>query len=216
MFQLYIAIMLFQIGALILPGPDFALVFRNSVHSGKKSGLLCALGITVGAMTNLIITYFIGSALYNEYHLIYIIFITFGLAYLYYVSTHLILNFFKSTKVEDIDTSTPTKSIVNKPFLSGLICNISNAKAIVFFSSLLPLVHQLNTFYITLTWFSMGLSAFIWFTIVVFLLTHNKIRQVFLAYIKTIELIIGIAIFTFASIIMYHSVVLYLIQLIKG
>ncbi len=210
MFGIFIAIMLFQLGGLIIPGPDFATVFRHSIHKGQKYGIICAMGIALGVMINLLITYFIGSALSTKYSILYIMFISLGLIYLYYISISLIINFLKHKQIQDIN-STQRKNL-NQPFINGLICNLSNAKVIVFFSSLLPLVNKLNIQYKILTWFSMGVSTLIWFSIVAILFNHNKIRILFLTYIQVIELIIGIIIFTFASIIIYNSVIMYFIQ----
>ena len=216
MFNIFIGIMLFQFGGLILPGPDFAIVFRHSVIKGKKEGLLCASGIALGVMCGLLVTYFIGTALYTKYHFLYICFITMGVLFLYTISWSLARNFLrlrKKPKDNNPDEELSAVTLKGNSFLTGLFTNLSNVKAIVFFSTLLPLVNKLDLKYTLFTWFGMGLMAWAWFSFVVLMFGQSKIRHAFLAKIHIIELIIGIAIFLFASAIFYESVFKYLISL---
>ena len=85
MLKIFVVMMMIQFGALILPGPDFAIVFRNSIIKGKRAGFFCACGIAVAILINTLITYFIGSALYLKHHLLYLCFIGCGLLYLFYI-----------------------------------------------------------------------------------------------------------------------------------
>lgn len=213
MFNIFLGIMLFQFGGLILPGPDFAIVFRHGIIKGKRDGLLCAAGVALGVMINLLLTYFIGTTLYSKYHSLYLCFISLGVLFLYYISISLIRNFFALRNKQNSDIEATTEhTFKGNSFINGLLTNLSNVKAVVFFSILLPLVNKLDFKYTLFTWFGMGLMAWGWFSCVVFLFGHAKIRHAFLAKIHIIELIIGSAIFIFASIIFYESVLSYFIK----
>lgn len=214
MFNIFIGIMLFQLGGLILPGPDFAVVFRHSVIKGKKEGLLCASGVAIGVMFGLLLTYFIGTALYTKYHFLYICFISIGILFLYHISWSLVRNFFilrKKPKNNTADEELSTVTLKGNSLLTGLFTNLSNAKAIVFFSTLLPLVNRLDLKYTIFTWIGLGCMTLSWFSFVAFMFTQSKIRHAFLAKIHIIELFIGIAIFLFASGIFYATVFKYLV-----
>ena len=211
MLKIYLGIMLFQFGGLILPGPDFAIVFRYGIIRGKKEGLLCAAGVSCAVFINLLVTYLIGTTLYAKYHILYIAFISIGLLYLFYVSIALIRNFFILSAQQEDELSTAT--LKGSSVITGMFTNLSNVKAIVFWSALLPLVNTLNTTFKILTWFSTAGMAWAWFSIVVMIFGHDKIRHAFLAKIHIFELIIGSAIFIFAGIIFYHSVILYFMKI---
>ena len=208
MFKIFIGIMLFQFGGLILPGPDFAIVFRYSIIRGKKDGLLCAAGVSTAVLFNVLLTYLIGTTLYIKYHFLYIIFISCGLAFLFYVSTSLIRNFFILYKqaAESNNENIPTPVLKGNSFVTGALTNLSNVKAIVFWSALLPLVNTLDTTFKILTWLGMGFMAWGWFSFVVLMFGHDKIRKAFMAKIHIFELVIGSAIFIFAGAIFYESV----------
>jgi threonine/homoserine/homoserine lactone efflux protein len=211
MLKTFLGIMLFQFGALILPGPDFAIVFRHSILKGKRDGLLCASGVAVAVMINILITYLIGSTLYSQHHLLYIVFIGCGLTYLFYVSFSLIRNFFVLRQQND-NTEQSAVSNINNSFISGLLTNLSNVKAIVFFSALLPLANTFDTTFKILTWVCMGIMTLLWFSFVVIMFGHNRVRQAFMAKIHIFELIIGSAIFIFAGAIFYHSIYKYFVS----
>jgi len=47
-----LAVATITILAVISPGPDFAMVTRNSYLYGRRTGLLCALGIGLGVQVH--------------------------------------------------------------------------------------------------------------------------------------------------------------------
>lgn len=53
-----IAVALITILATVSPGPDFAMVTRNSYLYGRNSGLLAALGIALGVQVHVFYTMF--------------------------------------------------------------------------------------------------------------------------------------------------------------
>ena len=51
-----LAVMLITVLAVISPGPDFAMVTRNSYLFGRQAGLLTALGIALGVQVHVAYT----------------------------------------------------------------------------------------------------------------------------------------------------------------
>ncbi len=194
-------ILLLQLGAVILPGPDFAIVSRYSVVKGRQNGLMCALGVTIAVLINFSISFFIGASLIKENLILYRLFITLGLVYLLYISYSLVKNFFVPQASIASGTETSPKTLQTGSFRAGLLTNLSNAKAIVFFSSLVPLFATLSQTLKFFTWCGIGLVTFSWFVTVAILFTKPRIRHVFLAKIVYFELVIGLVIMVFSIVI---------------
>jgi threonine efflux protein len=215
MLKIFLFLMLFQFGGLILPGPDFAIVFRFSVIKGVKAGVLSATGVATGVLINVLITYLIGQSLYLHHLLLYTLFITSGVFFLYYISINLMYNFFNfKNQINQLQIDNNKTQLTNSPFFTGLGVNLSNMKAIIFFSSLLPVATKLNLSYLMLSWFSMAIMAWLWFSFVAITINFAKFKQLFISKLHIFELIIGCAIFIFASIIFYNYVFLYFIKII--
>ena len=53
-----LAVALITLLASIVPGPDFAMVTRNSYLHGRRAGLLAALGIALGVQVHVFYTMF--------------------------------------------------------------------------------------------------------------------------------------------------------------
>ena len=213
MFEIYITILIIHFSGLILPGPDFFIVSRYSAINGLKSGMACVLGIVSGIIINLLITYFIGSFLYTKNKFLYIIFILFGVLFLYKLSIKLISNFyFKRNKNYEQNLDDHEQNI-GSAYKNGLLTNISNIKVIIFFSSFLPFLNKLNNFYIVLTFLSITLSTFLWFALVTLIFNHKFIKNIINKKIHIFEFFVGIIIFIFASVIFYEYIWKYCLSL---
>lgn len=144
-------IMLFAIGFIgaITPGPDMLLVARNTILFGAKHGLIVLSGIAFGWIFYLAIIYFgLTHLLSNTYSQIALGVL--GGLYLGYIGINILRvrydkNYGKSytdsalmgTNPNDSEakSSQDCKKLDSKPdtFLKGLVVNLSNPKAILFF-----------------------------------------------------------------------------------
>ncbi len=71
--------------AVISPGPDFAMVMRNSFVHGRKAGLLCALGIALGVQVHVFYTMFGVALLMEHAHKLLTVVKLLGAAYLIWI-----------------------------------------------------------------------------------------------------------------------------------
>ena len=204
-------IFLLELTALVIPGLDFTIVTRYSIRYGRQSGILCALGIGVGNLCTMLITYVIMVMVQNIWHGLYLMIIGIGVLYLLYFSVQLI----KSNIGFAFNNVTSNSAIIleqqinqldnnNKPIITGIITNISNPKAIIFFSSLIPLIENLTFVAKCLVWVATGIESFMWYAIVALLFSNKIIRKKFLSNINTFEIIIGFVIIIFTCFIIYN------------
>lgn len=147
-------IMLFAVGFIgaITPGPDMLLVARNTMLFGLKRGLVVLSGIAFGWIFYLAIIYFGLTHLLSNAHS-QIALGTLGGLYLAYISANILRSPYnannENTTLESsikssIDSSLPhtdrsaksNDSNIALPdsFWRGLVVNLSNPKAILFFS----------------------------------------------------------------------------------
>ncbi|HBD34866.1 MAG TPA: lysine transporter LysE, partial [Cupriavidus sp.] len=95
--------------AVISPGPDFAMVTRNSYLFGRRTGLLCALGIALGVQVHVAYTMFGVSLLVRHAHGLLSIIKLAGAAYLIWIGIQTLRN----RKALDVDAD-------GAPAVSGL------------------------------------------------------------------------------------------------
>lgn len=205
MYSILGIIFIFHLGALILPGPDFAVSLRYSLINGRKSGIVCAFGIAIGVMINALISFLIGQTLHKDFPILYKVFILLGLIYLMYLGIVLIRNYFKPHSNNESlqgDNATTAK----RPFMTGVFTNVSNVKAIVFFNSILPLVNHLNSPFKITAWIGIGILTATWFSVVACLFSHAKIRNAFLNKINVVEVVVGSVLILFSLAIFYNAI----------
>jgi len=207
MYSILGLILLFHLGAVILPGPDFAITLRYSLIGGRRSGILCACGVACGVMINAMISFLIGQTLHERFPFLYKIFILVGLAYLLYLGIILIKNYFKPQTNNVQKTEDKQETLVKTPFITGLFTNVSNVKAIVFFNSILPLVNHLNTPLKLTAWICIGTVTAIWFSLVASLLSQTRIRNIFLDKMHIIEVFVGGILILFSITIFFTSII---------
>ncbi len=117
---------------LIVPGPDMVYCIATGISHGAKGALLAAVGIGVGGLFLTVVTTFI-VFLSDEYNPNTFSFLQiFGSLYLLYLGVTILI--FNPDTGKEVRKKTASHSI----FLRGIITNISNPKALVFFISFIP------------------------------------------------------------------------------
>ncbi len=141
--------------AAIAPGPDCFFVIRNGILYGFKGSLTSALGILTGNIVYLSLVYF-GFASLGKIPLFMFITSLFGGCYLLYLT----IGALKEASDLKIDFPTEEEGDFNqkKLYFKAIILNLSNPKAILFFSSVLTPFLKGNLF-LSLIFLYAGISA---------------------------------------------------------
>ena len=124
--------------AAIVPGPDFAMVVRNTVLSGRASGMWTAVGIGLGISVWVVATSIGLAALLAASALAFTAVKLAGAAYLVYLGVRSIRTAIKERRrpAAAIEFDRPMSHWA--AFRSGLMCNLLNPKAVVLFTALMP------------------------------------------------------------------------------
>ncbi|MCC3765773.1 LysE family translocator [Glycomyces sp. TRM65418] len=124
--------------AAIVPGPDFAMVVRNTVMSGRASGMWTAAGIGFGISVWVVATSIGLAALLAASALAFTVVKVAGAAYLVYVGLRSIRTAIKERRRPAAAIRLGRQMSPWAAFRSGLLCNLLNPKAVVLFTALMP------------------------------------------------------------------------------
>lgn len=117
----------------ITPGPDILLVLQTTLKQGFFPAFKTLLGIATGWVIYIIILYF-GFAHILQGDLAQIALGIFGGAYLLYLA---FLLFRAKANNINFDSTKVAESSAESTYLKGLLINLSNPKAIIFFSAII-------------------------------------------------------------------------------
>ncbi len=123
----------------IAPGPDFAVVLRNSLRSGRAGGYLTSLGVASSCVVQGTLAAFGVGVLIERSQGLFLAIRAAGIAYLVYLGVQALL---AARRGEDrVDGA--AAAIASRPrrwaaFRQGFLTNITNPKVLAFYLSVLP------------------------------------------------------------------------------
>ncbi len=174
--QEFVSISVLIMLAAISPGPDFALVTKNSLFYSRKAGIYTALGVSVSLLIHA--SYCIlGLALVISQSLLAFSIIKYlGAAYLIYIGIKSLL---AKREMMKLDTNHSTHFITGlHAFNQGLFCNLLNPKAIMFLLAFFTLVVKPGHAMITELGYGVEIALIhmIWFSCLSYMLTHQYVK----------------------------------------
>jgi RhtB (resistance to homoserine/threonine) family protein len=178
--------------AVISPGPDFAVILRNALRSGRGPGLATALGIACGVVIHVTYTLLGLGWIVARYAWLLTAIKYAGAAYLIWLGC----SAFLSSKGEPGRPQPPVSSAsadLRQAFRNGFLCNILNPKTVLFFIALFTQVVAPGTPLAA----QVGIGAYIvlthlaWFAFVVLVLTNPAALRGFNNWRRTVERGVG-------------------------
>jgi RhtB (resistance to homoserine/threonine) family protein len=124
--------------AAMAPGPDFAIVVRQSVASGARSGMAAALGVGAGVFVWAVSAAIGVAALLAASAAAFTIVKVVGAAYLLYLGVRALRAASRRADASEPSASTGRAESVWTSFRQGMITNVFNPKAAAFFVALMP------------------------------------------------------------------------------
>jgi len=175
------------------PGPDTALILKNSLLGSRKAGLFTALGIVTGNIVYVIVALLGLGLLLTQSGSVYVAVQILGALYLMYLGIKLILS-----KKQNHDATTANGHHVLKTstaYLEGFVTNILNPKFVLFLIAVFTQVISPEWSIVAKLYLGLLIpaSALLVFTLMVFFLTHEKVRVRFSKLKYIIERVMGVA-----------------------
>lgn len=188
----FITIAVIHLLAVMSPGPDFAMIMRNSLVYSKKVGLYSAVGLALGIMIHVAYS-LIGIGLIISQSVVLFSIIKFlGAGYLIFIGWRSL-----RAKPKQINLTSENKKPDLKKLAAvkmGFLTNILNPKATSFFLSLFTQVINPETpaAIKMLYGAEMSLMTFVWFALVAIALSQKAIKAKFSAVQHHFEKVFGV------------------------
>jgi len=131
--SLFLSLAFAHLVAVTSPGPDFFYIVKSSFEKGLKSSVVSAVGIGLGVFLHCLFAIVGLDFLYQKIPSLYTIIGTVGAGYLIYLG---VSGIFADTETKDLTVKETQTLNLWQSFSGGLMVNIFNVKAFIFFVSL--------------------------------------------------------------------------------
>ncbi|SRR5579883_440629 len=183
----------------MLPGPDFAIVTKNTIIHSRKSGYFTSIGVGTAILVHM--TYcLLGLAIVISESILLFNAIKFvGATYLIYLGINSLISK-QHNKIVPSNCIKIKKDISHlTAFKQGFLCNLLNPKATLFFLSLFTVLIKPNT---PITWqmiyaVEIIFTATTWFCLLTNILSHSYIKRLLEKAEKYIAKILGVSLICF-------------------
>ena len=187
----FLTIALAHMFAVASPGPDFALVSRQSIKHGRKVAITTSIGIGFGILFHTMYCILGIDVLVNNNSWLIRIWTNFCSFYLLYLGLTSILT--KSKSLENIHLSQNLDSPSNKinGFFTGLMTNALNVKATWFFLAIFLHADDASIYLKIVYGLWMSFITILWFVCISIFLTNKKFTKVYNKYYSLINKMMG-------------------------
>ena len=176
----FMLVALVHLLAVISPGPDFAVVIRNSVSSGRRAGLFTALGLGSGIVVHVTYSLLGIGLIVSQSVWLFNLMKLLAAAYLLYIGIRALRAKPQSSEQANIASTLKSMS-ARQAIAQGFITNGLNPKATLFFLSLFTVVISHDTPLVIQAGYGLYLAVATgaWFCLVALLFSRDSVRRGF-------------------------------------
>lgn len=176
----FFTVALIHLLAVASPGPDFAIVVRESVAHGRRAGVFCALGVGTGIFVHVAYSLLGIGLIVSQSIVLFNALKWLAAAYLLYIG-------FKALRAQPaaptaLDAQAAAAARTPRgAFVTGFVTNGLNPKATLFFLSLFTVVINPHTPLLVQGGYGVYLAAAtaLWFCLVAMLFSQQRVRDGF-------------------------------------
>ena len=184
--------------AVASPGPDFAIVVKQSLAHGRRAAVWTSVGIGCGLSIH--VTYCVLGLGYllKESALALTVVKFLGAAYLAYLG---LLALRAQPRTTELEPAVPTTAPSDRAAWStGFLVNVLNPKVALFFIALFPLAVSATTPKLIQVGYGAWMTGatIAWFSFVAFMFTREAVRRKFLRFSHWIDRALGLVFLGFA------------------
>ncbi|GLX13632.1 lysine transporter LysE [Pseudomonas straminea] len=176
----FFTVALIHLLALASPGPDFAIVVRESVAHGRRAGVFCALGVGTGIFVHVAYSLLGIGLIVSQSIVLFNALKWLAAAYLLYIG-------FKALRAQPAapgavqeQAAAPART-PRGAFVTGFVTNGLNPKATLFFLSLFTVVINPHTPLLVQGGYGvyLAVATALWFCLVAMLFSQQRVRDGF-------------------------------------
>ena len=170
----FISIATIHLFAVMSPGPDFIIIVRQSISSGRRSALMTSLGIGIGILIHITLCIFGLGMIIKESDLLFKVIQIIGSLYLAYLG---VISIISKDSSKNSNYKDEFHFNAFQSFKLGFLTNILNPKATLFFLSLYTMIIANNTPFQFQILFGLWMSfaTGLWFAFLSLILTNKSI-----------------------------------------
>jgi RhtB (resistance to homoserine/threonine) family protein len=184
------ALTVIQLLGVMSPGPDFAVVVRNSLIYTRKIGVLTAIGVSLGILVHLTYIFLGLGVVISKTVWLFALFKYLGAAYLMYIGIKGLLAKKQTTNYDGAHSSQEISSF--KAINTGFLTNALNPKAMFFFLSLISaFILGKPPIIVAIYGAIIFVSTLLWFVFVAMCFSNARLRSFFKNFQYLIERITG-------------------------
>ncbi len=206
--QEFLLIATAHILAVASPGPDFAIVMRQSLLFGRKPAIVTSIGIGLAIFVHVAVALVGVGALIKSTPWLFTAIKVAGACYLGYIGLQAIqAKKPTSDKAQQLEKTTESM-LLSKAFRQGFITNVLNPKATLFFFSLftglISVTTPIGIQAIYGTW--MAFATGVWFVSLSLLLSQKKVRSFFASSGYLIDRVLGVFLIGLALVLLFAKI----------
>lgn len=189
----FLALAIAHILAVSSPGPDFAVVTKNTIQSGKKIGRITALGVGIAILLHVTYALLGFSVLVKSNETLFTVIKWLGALFLIYLGVMSL----KAKGGETISTENQEdkeNKNIWKAFRQGFFTNALNVKAMLFFLFLFTSLVSEETSTATKAFYGVWLSVitFLWFYFIATIIGWQPVRNFFNKFGTLFDKVMGV------------------------
>ncbi len=177
----------------IVPGPDFAMVLRQSITHGRRTAIFTSAGVASSIIVHSAYSILGLGFIISQSLLMFTIIKFVGAAYLLWLG----INAFFAPAPKAPENLTENENTITsaKAYAIGFLTNLLNPKAVLFFISLFTVIISVDTILVHKVFYvlSMSVLLFLWFSLVSIFFTTKKVRNSFYKIGKWFNRVTGLA-----------------------
>ena len=177
--------------ALITPGPDFFLVSQTAISRSRKQSIFVVLGITAGVMFWAFLALAGLNIIFEKMAWLKQVMLVVGGIYLCWLGYQMLRSAFSKNNQMITPVILPQSPYLF--FMKGLLTNLSNPKAVIYFGSVfsLFLANPLFDQHHSLLFIIIAIETLLWFLVVAFVFSLPTFRTAYQNFAKWIDGISG-------------------------
>lgn len=178
---LIISVSVIHLGIVIVPGPNFLIIVKNSLTHSRHAGMITARGVAIGTIVYVIAGFLGFTALLSQSVVLFNIVKWIGTIYFVYVGLQLIRSANKTQTNIQLDRHAKIEYPDSQAFRSGLFTMLSNVKSAFYFmflfTTVLPSNVPANIKIVIII--LIPLISFIWYTLLALTFSNKSIQAIY-------------------------------------